>query len=136
MPTLLAANALLTVVLVAFPFTAEAEVPAVITLMLLGGAGFRTVPAFMTRAIDKAKGAPTLASAVASSGANLGISIGAYLGGLTIDAGLGYTSPSWVGAGMALLAVAVTAWSGMLDNRAGRTFTEQVPTGDRAATRS
>src|SRR5690606_39152460 len=73
------------------------------------------------------KGAPTLASAVASSGANLGISIGAYLGGLTMDAGLGYTSPSWVGAGMALRAVAVTAWSGMLDNRAGRTPPSRSP---------
>jgi DHA1 family inner membrane transport protein len=114
-PTLLATTALLAVVLVIFTFTAHARIPAAITLMLVGGAGFAAVPAFMTRAIDKAKGAPTLASAIASSGANLGISIGAFAGGLTIDAGLGYTSPVWVGAIMAVLAFGVTVWSGALD---------------------
>lgn len=121
LPTLLVANALLAVVLAAFTFTAYARIPAVITLVLVGAAGFAAVPALMTRAIDKAKDAPTLASTVAASGANLGISIGAYLGGLTIDAGLGYTSPSWVGAGMALLALLVIAWSGLLDARSART---------------
>lgn len=114
-PTLLVTTALLAAVLVAFTFTAHARIPAAITLMLVGATGFAAVPAFMTRAIDKAKGAPTLASTVAASGANLGISIGAFTGGLTIDAGLGYTAPIWVGAVMAALAFAVTAWSGALD---------------------
>jgi DHA1 family inner membrane transport protein len=131
LPTLLVANALLAVVLAAFTFTAYARIPAVITLVLVGAAGFAAVPALMTRAIDKAKDAPTLASTVAASGANLGISIGAYLGGLTIDAGLGYTSPTWVGAGMALLALLVIAWSGLLDARSARTAratrTESAP---------
>ncbi|MCF6469292.1 MFS transporter [Nonomuraea sp. MG754425] len=117
LPTLYVSIGLLTVVLVAFTMTAHARFPAAITLMLLGGAGFATVPGFMTRAIDKADGAPTLASAAAASGANLGISIGAYLGGLTIDAGLGYTSPVWVGAGMAALALVITAASGALESR-------------------
>ncbi|MFF3752429.1 MFS transporter [Streptomyces sp. NPDC002018] len=115
--TLLAFLGLLTVVLVVFTFTAHAKIPAAITLMFLGGAGFGTVPAFMTRAIDKAQGAPTLGSAIAASGANLGISVGAYLGGRTIDAGYGYTSPIWVGVGMAALGLAITALSAALDRR-------------------
>lgn len=126
-PTLLVTTALLTAVLIAFTFTAHFKIPAVATLMLLGGAGFATVPGFMTRAIDKAKGAPTLASAIASSGANLGISIGAFMGGLTIDAGLGYTSPLWVGAVMAALAFAVTAWSGALDKQTRPAPAEPAP---------
>ncbi|PRY59581.1 MFS transporter [Glycomyces artemisiae] len=126
-PTLLVTTALLAVVLVAFTFTAHFQIAAAVTLMLVGGAGFATVPGFMTRAIDKAKGAPTLASAVASSGANLGISIGAYVGGLTIGAGLGYTSPVWVGAAMAVLAFGVTAWSGALDGRPNRVAPQPVP---------
>lgn len=126
-PTLLVTTALLAVVLVAFTFTAHFQIAAAVTLMLVGGAGFATVPGFMTRAIDKAKGAPTLASAVASSGANLGISIGAYVGGLTIGAGLGYTSPVWVGAAMAVLAFGVTAWSGALDRRPNRVAPQPVP---------
>jgi DHA1 family inner membrane transport protein len=131
-PTLLVTTALLTVVLVAFTFTAHFQIAAAVTLMLLGGAGFATVPGFMTRAIDKAAGAPTLASAIASSGANLGISIGAYAGGLTIGAGLGYTSPLWVGAIMAALAFAVTAWSGALDRQTDRIAPQAVPIGEPA----
>jgi DHA1 family inner membrane transport protein len=134
-PTLLVTTALLAVVLVVFTFTASAQISAAITLMLVGAAGFATVPGFMTRAIDKAKGAPTLASAVASSGANLGISIGAYAGGVTIDAGLGYTSPVWVGAAMALLALGVTAWSGALD-KSDRLPLQPVPTAGRASARA
>lgn len=126
LPTLYVAISLLVVVLVAFTFTAEAKIPAVITLMLLGGAGFATVPGFMTRVIDKAEGAPTLASAAGASGANLGISIGAYLGGLTIDAGFGYTSPSWVGAGMAAIALTIALVSGVLEVRTRR----RTPAGD------
>jgi len=135
-PTLLVTTALLAVVLVVFTFTAHYKIPAAITLMLVGGAGFATVPAFMTRAIDKAKGAPTLASAVASSGANLGISIGAFAGGLTIDAGLGYTSPIWVGAIMAVLALVVTACAGALDKKDDSAPSRPVPTADHAAATS
>jgi len=120
LPTLYVSIAALAVVLIAFTVTAHFKVPAAITLVLLGGAGFATVPGFMTRVIDKAEGAPTLASAAGASAANLGISVGAYLGGLTIDAGFGYTAPSWVGAGMALAGLGITVVSGVLQAQANR----------------
>ncbi|MEY9213265.1 MFS transporter [Thermobifida halotolerans] len=115
--TLLTAQAALVAVLLVFTLTVQFQVAAAATLMLLGGAGFATVPGFMTRVIDKAAGAPTLASAVASSAANAGIAVGSYLAGATIDAGLGYTAPLWVGAAMAAVAFAVTFASGALDRR-------------------
>ncbi|MCY9783908.1 MFS transporter [Nocardiopsis sp. EMB25] len=115
--TLLTAQALLFAVLVVFTLTARFEVAAVILLMLLGGAGFATVPGFMTRVIDKAKGATTLAAAVASSAANAGIAVGSYLAGTTIDAGYGYTAPLVVGALMAAAAFGVTFASNALDRR-------------------
>ncbi|SFD84087.1 MFS transporter, DHA1 family, arabinose polymer transporter [Actinopolyspora alba] len=117
LPTLYVCLSLLLVVLVAFTFTSGYKIPAALTLVFLGGAGFSTVPGFMTRVIDKAEGAPTLASAAGASGANLGISLGAYFGGLTIDAGFGYTSPTWVGAAMAALGLGFTALSGVLEMR-------------------
>ena len=43
-------------------------------------------------------GAPTLASGANIAAFNLGNALGAWIGGLTIAAGLGYTSPIWVGA--------------------------------------
>ncbi|WP_116246665.1 MFS transporter [Nocardiopsis sp. FIRDI 009] len=115
--TLLTAQALLFAVLIVFALTARFEVAAVVLLMLLGGAGFATVPGFMTRVIDKARGATTLAAAVASSAANAGIAVGSYLAGTTIDAGYGYTAPLVVGALMAAAAFGVTFASHASDRR-------------------
>ncbi|MGC5365624.1 MFS transporter [Streptomyces sp. DT24] len=113
--TLTLALAMLAVVLGLFVFTAHAKIPAAITFLLVGFAGFATVPPLMTRVISKAEGAPTLAAVVTVSASNVGIALGAYLGGVTIDAGLGYTSPNWLGAIMAGLALVLTLVSGAMD---------------------
>lgn len=52
-----------------------------------------------------AGGAPTLASGANIAAFNLGNGLGAWLGGVTIAAGLGYTSPLWAGAGLTALAL-------------------------------
>ncbi|MGH3546364.1 MAG: MFS transporter [Mycobacteriales bacterium] len=127
LPTLYVSIATLLVVLVVFILTAHSKIPAVITLILLGVAGFATVPGFMTRVIDKAVGAPTLAAVAGASGANLGIAAGAYFGGLTIDAGLGYTSPIWVGAAMAAVGLSIALYSGKLDRRAVQPTPTPIP---------
>ncbi|WP_159941191.1 MULTISPECIES: MFS transporter [unclassified Nocardiopsis] len=128
--TLLSAQALLFAVLVLFALTAQFAAAAVVLLMLLGGAGFATVPGFVTRVIDKAKGATTLAAAVVSSAANAGIAVGSYLAGTTIDAGYGYTAPLAVGALMAAAAFCVTLSSASLDRRvARRRGTRHTPSG-------
>ena len=51
--------------------------------------------------------APTLASGANIAAFNLGNALGAWAGGLTIAAGLGYTSPIWVGAVITLAALVV-----------------------------
>jgi DHA1 family inner membrane transport protein len=56
--------------------------------------------------MDQASTAPTLASAANIGAFNLGNALAAWLGGIVIAAGLGYTAPNWVGAllsGSALL---------------------------------
>ncbi|MEO6502064.1 MAG: MFS transporter [Jatrophihabitantaceae bacterium] len=106
--TLLVCLAALTVTLTLFVFTAHSKVGAVITLFLLGAFGFASVPALQMRVLKYASAAPTLASGVNISAFNLGNALGAYLGGVTISAGFGYTSPSVVGAVLALLALTVT----------------------------
>lgn len=116
--TLLAAQGLMVVVLVIFTFTADMPVVALVLLPLMGGAGFGTVPSFMSRVIDHAKGAPTLASAMASSAANAGIAVGSFLSGLTVDAGWGFTSALAVGAVMAAAAFTVTLTSDKLERHA------------------
>jgi DHA1 family inner membrane transport protein len=52
--------------------------------------------------------APTLASGANIAAFNLGNALGAWIGGLTIAAGLGYTSPIWAGSGITLAAVVLT----------------------------
>lgn len=103
--TLLTAQAALFLTLVTFAFMAGSPAMAFILLPLIGGTGFATVPGFMTRVIDRAKEAPTLAAAVASAAANAGIALGSYLAGIVVDAGLGFTAPLLVGAAMAAVAL-------------------------------
>ncbi|WP_410642276.1 MFS transporter [Amycolatopsis sp. lyj-346] len=122
MPSLYVILAALALVLVAFVFTAHAKVPAAITIVLFGAAGFATVPPLQARVMAKAEGAPALASAANIAAFNLGNAGGAWLGGQAVDAGLGYTAPSWIGAVLAAAGLAVALVSGLLDRRAPASF--------------
>lgn len=84
---------------------------------VLGAVGFATVPMFQTRMLDQAAPAPALASAANIAAFNLGNAVGAWLGGLVIDAGLGYTAPNGVGALLATVGLGVAWASGRLDRR-------------------
>ncbi|TCU48314.1 MFS transporter [Curtobacterium sp. PhB146] len=106
--TLLVVLVALTVVLGLFALVATSPVLTVIALVLMGAFGFATVPALQTRVMQYADHAPTLASGANIAAFNLGNALGAWIGGLTLAAGLGYTSPIWAGAGITLAAVALT----------------------------
>ena len=97
----------LAVVLAAFALLAANPVATVILLALMGGFGFGTVPGLQTRIMHFADHAPTLASSSNIAAFNVGNALGAWLGGITITAGLGYTSPLWVGAALTLAALGV-----------------------------
>ncbi|MEU5266139.1 MFS transporter [Amycolatopsis sp. NPDC021455] len=131
MPSLYVILAALALVLVAFVFTAHAKVPAAITIALFGAAGFATVPPLQARVMAKAEGAPALASAANIAAFNLGNAGGAWLGGQAVDAGLGYTAPSWIGAGLAAAGLAVALVSGLLDRGTPASFV----TGERVLAR-
>lgn len=109
--TLALALAALAGVMVLFALTAESRLATIVLIAAMGLAGFATVPALQLRIMVFAPTAPTLAAGANIGAFNLGNAIGAWLGGLTISAGLGYTSPLWVGAAMVVagLAVCVTA---------------------------
>lgn len=48
---------------------------------------------------------------------NVGNALGAWLGGMTIAAGLGFTSPIWMGAALTVGALAVLGLATVLDRR-------------------
>jgi DHA1 family inner membrane transport protein len=61
--------------------------------------------------MDVAGDAQTLAAALNHSAFNVANALGAWLGGVAISAGLGWTSTGWVGALLALAGLAVFAWA-------------------------
>jgi DHA1 family inner membrane transport protein len=105
--TLVVVLSVLVAVLVGFALTAGNQVLTVASIVLMGGFGFATVPGLQMRVMKYASSAPTLASGANIGAFNVGNALGAWLGGVTITAGLGYTSPIWAGAGITLLGLAV-----------------------------
>jgi DHA1 family inner membrane transport protein len=97
----------LTGVLALFALTASSQILTVLALFLMGGFGFATVPGLQMRVMAYAAHAPTLASGANIGAFNLGNALGAWLGGLTLAAGLGYTSPLWAGAAVTAAGVVV-----------------------------
>ncbi|MGW8884550.1 MFS transporter [Streptomyces sp. NPDC055749] len=120
MPMLYAALGGLALVLALFTLGAHDKAAAAVAVFLIGALGFATVPPLQKRVLDHAHGAPTLASAVNIGAFNAGNALAAWLGGLVISGGLGYTSPNWVGALLAASALALALLSSSLEKRAAQ----------------
>ncbi|MGW3513874.1 MFS transporter [Streptomyces hydrogenans] len=118
MPMLFTALAALTAALLLFTVTAHDKVLAAITLSLIGALGFATVPPLQKWVLDQASAAPTLASAANIGAFNLGNALAAWLGGVVIAAGLGFTAPNWVGAILSGTALLLAFLAAHLDRRA------------------
>ncbi|WP_371528232.1 MFS transporter [Streptomyces sp. NBC_01283] len=117
MPLLYISLSSLAVVLALFTLTAHNKIAAAVTITLIGALGFATVPPLQKRVLDQASGAPTLASAMNIGAFNLGNALSAWLGGLVISAGLGYTAPNWAGAALAGSALLLAVVSAALERR-------------------
>jgi DHA1 family inner membrane transport protein len=105
------------VVMVVVALTAQWPVMLGIGVFLVGGLSAALSPAIQTRLMDVAGDSQTLAAAINHSALNIGNSLGAALGGAVIAGGLGYTSPSWVGAGLGVLGFALTVLSWRVGHR-------------------
>ncbi|MFJ4123296.1 MFS transporter [[Kitasatospora] papulosa] len=117
MPMLYVSLGALATVLALFTVTAHNKIAAAVTIVLIGALGFATVPPLQKRVLDQAAGAPTLASAVNIGAFNLGNALSAWLGGIVIAAGFGYTAPNWVGAALAASALLLAVVSGSIERR-------------------
>lgn len=117
--TLLVVLAALVVILATFALTANNQPLTIASIVLMGGFGFATVPGLQMRVMKYANSAPTLASGANIGAFNVGNALGAWLGGVTISAGLGYASPIWAGAGITLLGLGVMAFAAANAKRRG-----------------
>ncbi|MGF0245173.1 MFS transporter [Rhodococcus erythropolis] len=110
--------AILTVVLIVFAASAESKVMTVISLFFMGAFGFATVPGLQMRIMNYASAAPTMASGANIAAFNVGNALGAWLGGITIAAGLGFTSPIWMGAAVTVAGLLVLIVAAKIDRPA------------------
>ncbi|WP_326692231.1 MULTISPECIES: MFS transporter [unclassified Streptomyces] len=135
MPMLFTALGGLAVVLALFTIGAPNKAAAAVAVFLIGALGFATVPPLQKRVLDHAHGAPTLASAANIGAFNLGNALSAWLGGIVISAGYGYTAPNAVGAVLAAAALVLAFVSQRLEHRSGPVAARpQQPVTGRAAT--
>ncbi|MGW0546550.1 MFS transporter [Streptomyces altiplanensis] len=114
-PTLYGSLGALAVVLLAFNYTVHVQWAALVTVVVLGAVGFMTTTPLQMLVMNKAKDAPTLASASNHSAFNLANAGGAWLGGMAITASWGWMSPTLVGAVLAAAGLAIAVTAGLLD---------------------
>lgn len=91
---------------------AAGNVAATVVLVFAQGmVAFGTGPALISRVLAQGAAAPTLAGGFATAAFNVGGTIGPWLGGAAIGAGLGHRSPVWASAVLMGLAVSLAATS-------------------------
>jgi len=121
-PALTLIFGLLALVLFALTFTAHNGVLVLLTVLALGAVAFGNVPGLQVYVVKQAQRFAPQAADVASglniAAFNVGIAMGASLGGLVVDH-LGLMHTPWLGALVVLAALGLTAWSGRLDRRDG-----------------
>jgi DHA1 family inner membrane transport protein len=93
------------------------RVATVVTILAFGVTAFSINPALQAQVMREAGTAPTLATTTNTSAFNVGNTIGPWVGGSVISAGLGYTAPVWAAALLALAGLGAAVVSGVLQRR-------------------
>lgn len=91
-----------------FAMCTHSELASVVLIFLFPATALAGLPALQSRVIDLAGGAPNLAAASIQGAFNVANSLGAFLGGVVIDAGYGYAAPNVVAAGLVALGLMLT----------------------------
>ncbi|MEU4598172.1 MFS transporter [Nocardia sp. NPDC023988] len=115
--SIFAAMIAMVVILAGFVLAAHNPITAAIGAFLVGASGAALAPGLQTRLMDVAADAQTLAAALNHAALNIANAAGAWLGGLVIAAGLGYTAPALVGAVLAVAGVALFTVTVLLARR-------------------
>ncbi|MGZ2381256.1 MFS transporter [Rhizobium leguminosarum] len=107
--TLAGVFAAIAITSIAFSYTSRFFIPAEITLFLWAMASFAAVPALQVGVVRFGKDAPNLVSTINIGAFNTGNALGAWVGGLVIDAGFNLTRVPLAAALMALIGLGATA---------------------------
>ncbi len=106
-------------VLAALPLAAPSPVLMGVDLFLMGFASLALGPALQTRLMDVAgRHAQSLAASLNHSAFNMANALGAWLGGVCVAAGLGWTATGPLGAGLAVGGLLILLLSARAERRA------------------
>ncbi|MER5433784.1 MFS transporter [Streptomyces sp. NPDC002588] len=111
----------LALVLALFPLLMTTAWSGALAVVLLGVAAFVTGTPLNLMVMEKAAAGPSLASSANQAAFNLANAGGAWIGGLTLAAGFGATSPAIAGAALAVLGLAVAGVAYGVDRRRAAT---------------
>lgn len=104
--------ALQAIVLFILYFTASSQIWSVITLFFMGILAFSNVPALQLYVVKMSEkylpGTEDVSSALNIAAFNVGIAIGAYVGGLIIESSLGVGATPWVGSILVIVGFLIT----------------------------
>ena len=113
----------LTLVLLAFTFTASNPILAVLTILVWGAFAFGNVPGLQVYVVQLAQkytpNAVDVASGLNIAAFNIGIALGSLIGGLVVE-DMSLMDTPWIGALIVALAIILTRISGTLDSRSSR----------------
>lgn len=123
-PTIFGILGVFAALLAVFTVLSAHPITAVVGVFLLG-IGFALGPGVQTRLMDVAGDSQTLAAALHHAAFNTGNALGPFLAGLAIAGGAGWTSPAWIGVGLAIIGVAIFGVSVALERRAPRARREE-----------
>ncbi|BBZ34540.1 MFS transporter [Mycolicibacterium confluentis] len=115
--SLYATMAALGIALAVFVVASHHSVTALIVLFVIGASGAAIAPALQTRLMDVAADAQTLAAALNHSALNIANAAGAWIGGMVIAAGFGYTAPAAAGALLAAAGLVILTCSVLLQRK-------------------
>jgi DHA1 family inner membrane transport protein len=119
MPSLIGILVLLAATLALLGVLSPWKIATLILVFLLGVAAFGTVPGLQLHMLNTAREAPTLASTLNIAAFNLGNALGAYLGGIVIDFGIGggLRAVPWSASLVTLIGILFTLWGNRQSRR-------------------
>jgi len=117
--SMLVGSVLMCLTLVAFTVTSQWFALGLLTVFLLSLVSSVLVVGLQMRLMQVAGDAQTIGAAMNHASLNIANALGAWLGGVVVAAGFGYTSTAWVGAGLSLAGLLVLLASATLHRRTG-----------------
>ena len=109
-----------------FTQTSQWFVAGLVTVFAITVVSSIVVVGLQLRLMQVAGDAQTIGAAMNHASLNIANALGAWLGGLVVAAGFGYTAPAWVGAGLSAVGLLVMLLSLALHRRTQRTRRETV----------